>query len=108
MLMAIVDPTTQADFDDQVVDNITDIDPGHQCYKLDPLENIVAGTNATIQLEYWADYEGENDGRNQSFFACADIVSDPTHTIVLMLTYNFFPRHLSRPQSSRNKFPAST
>ncbi|KAF2683347.1 hypothetical protein K458DRAFT_368573 [Lentithecium fluviatile CBS 122367] len=66
-------PTTQADFDDQVVDNITDVDPGHQCYKFDALENIVAGTNATIQLEYWAEYEGENNGNNQSFFACADI-----------------------------------
>ncbi|KAF2854697.1 hypothetical protein T440DRAFT_416174, partial [Plenodomus tracheiphilus IPT5] len=66
-------PTTQADFDDQVVDNITDIDPGHQCYKIDALDGIIAGANATIQLEYWAEYEGENDGRNQSFFACADI-----------------------------------
>jgi len=72
-----VDPSTQADFDDQVVDNVTDIDPGHQCYKIDPLENIVAGTNATIQLEYWAEYEGENNGNNQSFFVCADIVSAP-------------------------------
>jgi hypothetical protein len=57
------------------VNNVTDIDPGHQCYKLDALEILVAGTNATIQLEYWAKYEGENNGKNQSFFACADIVS---------------------------------
>lgn len=68
------DPTTQADFDDQVVNNITDIDPGHQCYKIDALEGIAPGTNATIQLEYWAEFEGENNGNNQSFFACADIV----------------------------------
>lgn len=56
--------------------NVTDIDPGHQCYKLDnrQTEGITAGTNATIQLEYWAEYEGENNGKNQSFFACADIV----------------------------------
>ncbi|PSN65457.1 hypothetical protein BS50DRAFT_58924 [Corynespora cassiicola Philippines] len=67
------DPQTQAEFDDQIVSNVTDIDPGHQCYKIDRLEGIEAGRNATIQLEYWAEYEGENNGRNQSFFACADI-----------------------------------
>ncbi|KAJ4333361.1 hypothetical protein N0V87_007652 [Didymella glomerata] len=66
-------PTTQADFDDQVVNNITDVDPGHQCYSIDRLEGITAGTNATIQLEYWSEFEGENNGNNQSFFACADI-----------------------------------
>lgn len=71
------DPTTQADFDDQVVANITDIDPGHQCYQLERLEGIAPGTNATIQMEYWAEFEGENNGNNQSFFACADIVSTP-------------------------------
>jgi hypothetical protein len=26
-------------------------------------------------MEYWSDFEGENDGKNQTFFACADIVS---------------------------------
>jgi hypothetical protein len=70
-----VDPTTQGAFVDQVVNNITEIEPGHACYKIDQLEGITAGTNATFQLEYWADFEGENDGRNQSFFACADVVS---------------------------------
>ncbi|KAF2749822.1 hypothetical protein M011DRAFT_492844 [Sporormia fimetaria CBS 119925] len=66
-------PTTQNAFADQVVNNITDIDPGHSCYKLNQLEGITAGTNATIQLEYWAEYEGENNGEHQSFFACSDI-----------------------------------
>jgi hypothetical protein len=70
----IADPTKQSDFSDQVVANTTDIDPGHQCYKIHSLENIAAGQNATIQLEYWAEFEGENNGKNQSFFACADIV----------------------------------
>ena len=70
----MVDPTTQADFRDQVVDNVTDIDPGHQCYKIGVLEGITAGSPGTIQLEYWAEFEGENNGNNQSFFACADIV----------------------------------
>jgi hypothetical protein len=57
------------------VNNITDVDPWHQCYSIDRLEGITAGTNATIQLEYWSEFEGENNGNNQSFFACADIVS---------------------------------
>ncbi|KAF2793769.1 hypothetical protein K505DRAFT_407892 [Melanomma pulvis-pyrius CBS 109.77] len=67
------DPKTQSDFSNQVVDNVTEIAPGHQCYKLEQLKGITAGTNATIQMEYWSEYEGENNGKNQSFFACADI-----------------------------------
>ncbi|KAF1950748.1 hypothetical protein CC80DRAFT_226008 [Byssothecium circinans] len=67
------DPRNQSAFREQVMNNVSDVDPGHQCYKLDLLENIVAGTNATIQLEYWGEFEGENNGRNQSFFACADV-----------------------------------
>ena len=73
-LMLQPNPTIQSDFSDQVVANTTDIDPGHQCYKLDALEDVSAGQNGTIQLEYWAEFEGENNGKNQSFFACADIV----------------------------------
>ena len=46
------DPTTQADFSEKVVANTTDIDPGHQCYKLDALVDVSAGQNGTIQLEY--------------------------------------------------------
>lgn len=74
-LKELLDPTTQAEFNDQIVTNVTDIDPGHQCYPIDRLEGVPAGTNATIQLEYWSEFEGENNGNNQSFFACADIVS---------------------------------
>jgi hypothetical protein len=70
-----LDPTTQSEFNDQVVSNITEVAPGHQCYSIDRHEGIPAGTNATIQLEYWSGFEGENNGNNQSFFACADIVS---------------------------------
>jgi hypothetical protein len=73
--MDFPDPKTQADFSNQVVDNVTEIAPGHQCYKLEQLSGIPVGTNATIQMEYWSDFEGENDGKNQTFFACADIVS---------------------------------
>jgi hypothetical protein len=101
----LADPTKQSDFNNQVVANTTDVDPGHQCYKMHSLENISAGQNATIQLEYWADFEGENDGKNQSFFACADIVgacerlyksrADDEH------------RHSSKQETSRSKFHAS-
>ncbi|OSS54179.1 hypothetical protein B5807_01497 [Epicoccum nigrum] len=66
-------PTTQSKFNDQLVGNITEVAPGHQCYSIDRHEAISAGTNATIQLEYWSQFEGENNGNNESFFACADI-----------------------------------
>ncbi|KAK8199776.1 hypothetical protein HDK77DRAFT_210567 [Phyllosticta capitalensis] len=64
-------PTSQSDFQEQVVSNVTEVEPGHECYKLDSLpSNLTAGTNATIQLEYWADYDSD---KNQTFYACADI-----------------------------------
>jgi hypothetical protein len=73
-----LDPQTQDEFRDQVVNNVSEVDPGHQCYKIDPLDDDVQpGTNATIQLEYWSTFENENNGNNQSFFACADIVCTP-------------------------------
>ncbi|KAJ4392279.1 hypothetical protein N0V93_005904 [Gnomoniopsis smithogilvyi] len=68
------DPTSQSEFTEQVVHNVTEIEPGHQCYKIDDLpSSVTAGSNATIQLEYWADYEDENSGNNETFYACADI-----------------------------------
>ncbi|KAJ0107655.1 hypothetical protein J7T55_010260 [Diaporthe amygdali] len=68
------EPTTQSDFTEQIVQNITEVEPGHQCYKIASLPSTAtAGTNATIQLAYWADYEGENGGKNETFYACADI-----------------------------------
>jgi hypothetical protein len=69
-----LDHTTQSEFNDQVVRNITEVAPSHQCYSIDRHEGIPAGTNATIQLEDWSDFEGENNGNNQSFFAFAEIV----------------------------------
>ncbi|KAH6638580.1 hypothetical protein BKA67DRAFT_588877 [Truncatella angustata] len=68
------DPETQSDFTEQVVSNITRIEAGHQCYKIASIpSSVTAGTNATIQLEYWSDYAGENNGKNETFYACADI-----------------------------------
>ena len=86
-----LDPTTQSEFNDQIVSNITEVAPGHQCYSIDRHEGITAGTNATIQLEYWSDFEGENNGNNRSFFACADIVS-PT-------VKNYIQTSLALPQT---------
>lgn len=72
--MQTSDPRSQSDFlHDHLVSNISSVDPGHQCYKLHSIDGITAGTNATIQMEYWSEFEGENNGGNQSFFACADI-----------------------------------
>ncbi|KAF2014867.1 hypothetical protein BU24DRAFT_423773 [Aaosphaeria arxii CBS 175.79] len=65
-------PTKQEDFE-AITGNVSEIDPGHQCYKLNQIEGKTTGDNATIQMEYWAEFEGENDGKNQSFFACADV-----------------------------------
>lgn len=33
-----------------------------------------AGTDATIQLRYWANYEDDDDEDREKFYACADIV----------------------------------
>lgn len=62
-------------FSDEIVDTISEIDAGHACYKIDALKRPAkAGGNATIQLEYWSEFEGENNGDEQKFYACADVV----------------------------------
>lgn len=82
------EPRAQGDFTQQVVSNVANIEPGHQCYKIAPIpETVKAGTNATIQLEYWASGAKEQGGAKQSFFACADVVrlpSKPTHQYAAM------------------------
>ncbi|KAJ8120952.1 hypothetical protein ONZ43_g2475 [Nemania bipapillata] len=66
-------PTTQSQFSQQVV-SVPEVESGHQCYKVAEIpDSVVAGSNATIQLEYWSNMESELNGRNQSFFACADV-----------------------------------
>ncbi|KAI1734977.1 hypothetical protein F4680DRAFT_462006 [Xylaria scruposa] len=67
------DPTVESQFSQQVV-SVPEVESGHQCYKVaDIPDSVVAGSNATIQLEYWSNIDNELGGRNQSFFACADI-----------------------------------
>lgn len=68
------EPTTQSDFTTEIIHTITEVDAGHDCYTTpDAPSDIVAGTNATIQLEYISTYNGS---KNQTFYACADIVSN--------------------------------
>ncbi|KAI0465657.1 hypothetical protein F4859DRAFT_374219 [Xylaria cf. heliscus] len=67
------DPTVQSQFSQQIV-SVPEVESGHQCYKVaDIPDSVVAGSNATIQLEYWSNIENEMNGNNQTFFACADI-----------------------------------
>ena len=56
-----------------MVQTISEVEPGHQCYKLTGVPSVEAGTNATIQLQYWANYEDEKSA-NEKFYACADVV----------------------------------
>ncbi|KAI0508440.1 hypothetical protein F5B22DRAFT_649934 [Xylaria bambusicola] len=67
------DPTVQTQFIQQVA-NVAVVESGHQCYKINDIpDTVVAGSNATIQMKYWSSIDNELGGRNQTFFACADI-----------------------------------
>ncbi|EKD19466.1 uncharacterized protein L3040_002658 [Drepanopeziza brunnea f. sp. 'multigermtubi'] len=61
-------PTTQDQFQ-PVIGNVAELEPGHQCYSVSTAPTATPGSNATIQLEYWAD----DSGTQESFFACADV-----------------------------------
>lgn len=51
--------------------SISDLNPGHTCAKIpDAPSHITAGTNATLQIIYKADWDAPH---NQTFYACADI-----------------------------------
>lgn len=65
------DPTSQSDFTTEIV-HTSEVQAGHQCYSAPAAPStVVAGTNATIQLEYTAQYNGS---AYEIFYACADIV----------------------------------
>ncbi|KAI1360582.1 hypothetical protein F5Y08DRAFT_46109 [Xylaria arbuscula] len=66
-------PLLQTQFIEQVA-NVAVVESGHQCYKIDDIpDHVTAGSNATIQMKYWSNIDNELNGRNQTFFACADI-----------------------------------
>lgn len=68
------DPTSQTEFQD-TQGNVTEMEPGHQCYPIKTdAEKVTPGSNATIQIEYI----GNDSGTDETFFACADIVSRRT------------------------------
>ncbi|RKU46372.1 hypothetical protein DL546_003426 [Coniochaeta pulveracea] len=66
------DPKSQSDFTYSLEPvPIREVDPGHTCLHIaDPPSNIAPGTNATIQLQYTADFDRPE---NQTFYACTDI-----------------------------------
>ncbi|KAI1271692.1 hypothetical protein F5Y07DRAFT_339588 [Xylaria sp. FL0933] len=99
------DPTAQSQFTQQVA-NVAAVEGGHQCYKLDDIpDNVVAGSNATIQLEYWSHMDNELGGRNQSFFACADITFvEPADFSVQVPCFNVTYSDFDLPEPS----PSST
>jgi hypothetical protein len=73
---AVTDPTSNDDFE-LLIDAhyIPDVDPGHECYPLPQnfSAGIAEGANATLQLVYIADFDdnGEENGQNETFYACA-------------------------------------
>ncbi|EHA50259.1 hypothetical protein MGG_03367 [Pyricularia oryzae 70-15] len=69
------DPKSNSDFTQQAIpSSVGKIVSGHQCYKLNaPPSTVKAGDDATIQLKYRSKFPGENNGNDQTFYACADI-----------------------------------
>ncbi|KID94855.1 cytokine inducing-glycoprotein, partial [Metarhizium majus ARSEF 297] len=66
------DPQTNTDFSVllETID-ISDLNPGHTCVSVpDAPSRVTAGTNATLQIIYKADWDAPH---NQTFYACADI-----------------------------------
>ncbi|KAI2629630.1 hypothetical protein GGR54DRAFT_585876 [Hypoxylon sp. NC1633] len=94
-------PTIQSQFSQQVVSEVSEIGPGHQCYKVsEPPSTVAAGTNATIQLEYWSNIDNELGGRNQTFYACADIT--------LVKSFSLNPPCFNVTSSDFNTGPSSS
>ncbi|WYZ39089.1 hypothetical protein EsH8_III_001003 [Colletotrichum jinshuiense] len=66
------DPTSNSDFTTVIEEqSVADLNPGHTCVDLaNPPSSVTAGSNATIQIIYRADWDAPH---NQTFYACADI-----------------------------------
>ncbi|KAI0596973.1 hypothetical protein F4775DRAFT_562753 [Biscogniauxia sp. FL1348] len=96
------DPTTQSQFTEQAVSDISSIEPGHQCYKIAEIpDSVAAGSNATIQLEYWSSVDDELNGQNQTFYACADITFvEASDFDIQVPCFNVTSAEFSSPDSS--------
>ncbi|KAI0906971.1 hypothetical protein F4823DRAFT_604915 [Ustulina deusta] len=94
-------PTIQSQFIQQVA-NVASVESGHQCYKIDDIpDTVVAGSNATIQLEYWSHIDNELGGSNQSFFACADITFvEPADFSIQVPCFNITSSDFDSPEPS--------
>ena len=67
-------PLSNDDFE-AVKTTIAELEPGHVCYQIpNAPPEVEAGSNATIQIRYTADFETD---RNETYFACADIYYVP-------------------------------
>ncbi|KAF6812138.1 hypothetical protein CPLU01_14961 [Colletotrichum plurivorum] len=66
------EPTDNIDFNTLIQEqSVADLNPGHTCVDIpNPPSAIVAGSNATLQIIYRADWDAPH---NQTFYACADI-----------------------------------
>ena len=65
-------PQQNSDFEVLITaEAFREMDPGHTCIDVpDPDSGIAAGSNATLQITYIADFDQPD---NQTFYACADI-----------------------------------
>ena len=103
MLSYSNDPKSNSDFTQQAIAHtIGRVEAGHQCYSLAPLPSTVkAGDNATIQLEYRSKFKTENNGRDQTFYACADIqFVDATAFKTSIPCFNVTSDEFAPPQGS--------
>ncbi|KAL0937781.1 GPI-anchored protein [Colletotrichum truncatum] len=66
------DPKSNSDFTTLIKEqSVADLNPGHTCVDIpNPPSQITAGSNATLQIIYRADWDAPH---NQTFYACADI-----------------------------------
>ncbi|KXH35124.1 hypothetical protein CSIM01_04649 [Colletotrichum simmondsii] len=66
------EPTSNSDFTTIIEEqSVSDLNPGHTCVDVpNPPSSIAAGSNATLQIIYRADWDAPH---NQTFYACADI-----------------------------------
>ncbi|KAE8446221.1 hypothetical protein EG329_012446 [Mollisiaceae sp. DMI_Dod_QoI] len=98
-------PTSQDDFQ-SIKTNVSELEPGHQCYSV-PTEpsTVFAGSNATIQLEYWAD----DTNKNESFFACADITFVEVSAFSEQVPcFNVTASEFDSPSSTASSTPTAT